>query len=122
MKSSGVLIFSFLYALFNVSAAVLIKRKLLTHKIGGFTDFFVFLIDPKIFVAIILIVISMFWSMKTLSMSSFSLAIPLMTSINFILTIIFAVFFFKDHLVFSSYIGLMMILSGILVLAHSYGR
>ena len=122
MTNSIVIIFCGLYALLNVSAATIIKHKLLTNKINQFPDFIMFLIDPKIGIAFALIVGSMFFSMKALSISAFSFVIPITTSINFILTVLIGIFFFKDNLTIGSYLGLALILIGISCLTNSYGR
>ena len=121
MKTHIIFLFSALYAFFNASAALIIKKKLLTYKIIGMKDFIVFLIDPTIAFAFLLIFISMFFSMKALSLSSFSFVIPLTIAINFIFTISIGVIFFKDQLQLVSYIGLVLILVGIILLAQSYG-
>lgn len=117
---SSVLLFSSLYAVFNVSGAAIIKNKLLSEKIDGFSDFIIFLIDPRIFVAIFFIFFSMFFSIKALSLSSFSSVIPLMTAVNFMITVTVGVFLFKDQLVLSGYIGIAMILLGVFLLGKGY--
>jgi uncharacterized membrane protein len=122
VKTSWIFIFCTLYSLFNASAALIIKHKLLTHKINQAYDFFFFLIDPKIAFAFVLILVSMFFSMKALSISDFSFVIPVSTSINFILTVLIGILFFKDNMVLGSYIGIAFILVGITLLAKSYGR
>lgn len=122
MQTNWIIFFSSLYALLNSSAALIIKQKLLTHKINRVQDFVVFLIDPRVGFAFVLIILSMFFSMKALSISDFSFVIPLTISINFILTVIIGVFFFKDEFTLGSYLGLALILMGICVLAKSYGR
>ena len=117
---SSVLLFSSLYAVFNVSGAAIIKNKLLSEKIDGFSDFIIFLIDPRIFVASFFIFFSMFFSIKALSLSSFSSVIPLMTAVNFMITVTVGVFLFKDQLVLSGYIGIAMILLGVFLLGKGY--
>ncbi len=122
MRTNLVFIFCSLYALLNASAALIIKNKLLTHRINQVHDFILFLIDPVIAVAFVLIIASMYFSMKALSISDFSFVIPISTSINFILTVIIGIAFFKDNLALGSYIGLVFIIIGISLLAKSYGR
>ena len=122
MKNSWIVIFCSMYALLNVSAAAIIKHKLLTNKINQLQDFVFFLVDPRIVFAIAMIVGSMYFSMKALSISEFSFVIPISTSINFILTILFGIIFFKDNLAIASYAGILLILMGILLLTTTYGR
>ena len=112
-----IIILSVLYAVCNVMGAAIIKSKLLNNKIIGFQDFIIFLFDPKIFIALIFIFVSMFFSIKALSLSSFSRMIPIMTGINFIITVLVGVLFFKDKLLASSYIGFVFILFGIFLLS-----
>ena len=115
-----IILFSTLYAVFNVFGAALIKSKLIDNKIIKLYDFVIFLLDPKIFIAIFFIFISMFFSIKALSLSSFSSVIPFMTGINFIITVSIGALFFKDQLTLSGYIGILFILSGIFLLAKGY--
>ncbi len=117
---SSVLLFSSLYAVFNVAGAAIIKSKLLDRKIGGFSDFIVFLIDPKIFLAILFIFVSMFFSIKALSLSSFSSVIPLMTAVNFVITVTVGALLFKDQLVLSGYVGIVLIIMGVFLLGKGY--
>ena len=115
-----IILFSTLYAMFNVLGAAIIKNKLLSHKILKFSDFVVFLMEAKILVAIFFIFISMFFSIKALSISSFSSVIPLMTGINFIITLMVGALFFKDQLGFPGYVGIFMILLGIILISKGY--
>ncbi|AII14030.1 hypothetical membrane protein [Campylobacter iguaniorum] len=111
-----ILFFSLLYAFFNVFGAALIKNKLLEKTIGNFKDFIYFLFDLKIFLAIFLIFISMFFSIKALSVDKFSFVIPILTGINFLVTLAVGHVFFKDELALSGYMGIILILIGIYLL------
>lgn len=116
----NVILFSLLYAIFNVTGAAIIKDKLITVKISGFQDFVLFLIDPRIMLALIFIFFSMFFSIKALSMASFSSVIPLMTAINFLITVAVGALLFKDQLTVPGYLGLVLILSGVFLLGKGY--
>ena len=116
----SVIIFSALYAICNVAGAAIIKNKLLANKITGVPDFILFFLDPRIIFALIFIFVSMFFSIKALSLSSFSSVIPMMTAINFIITVAVGALFFKDQLTLSAYAGILLILSGVFVLAKGY--
>ncbi|BCA94971.1 hypothetical protein TUM19329_13320 [Legionella antarctica] len=122
MNTRWIIFFSGMYAVLNSIAALIVKNKLLTHKINQFQDFIIFLFDPWIAGAFVLILFSMFFSMKALSLSDFSFVIPITVSINFILTILIGVFFFKDEFSSASYLGVILIFIGISLLAKSYGR
>lgn len=113
---NSILIFSFLYAVFNVAGATIIKNKLLLGNVYTFKEFILFLIDFKIVMALGLIFISMFFSIKALSLDKFSLVIPVLTGVNFLTTIAVGYLFFKDKLGFSGYIGILFILIGIYLL------
>ena len=115
-----VIVFCFAYAVFNVTGAAVIKHKLIENKVNGFYEFIVFLIDPKIFLAFMFIILSMFFSIKALSLSAFSTVIPLSTGINFIVTVLVGALFFKDQLTLMGYIGIILILSGVLFLGKGY--
>ena len=119
MKFSLVFLVCGLYAIFNSSAALIIKHKLLTYKVTNPYEFVIFLMDMKIVLAFILIIISMFFAIRALSLSQISVVIPLSTSINFIVTVIMGILFFKDTLTMQSYIGLACILIGMTVLLRS---
>lgn len=113
---NSILIFSFLYAAFNVIGASIIKNKLLLENVYTFKEFILFLMDFKIVLALGLIFISMFFSVKALSLDKFSLVIPILTGVNFLTTIAVGYLFFKDKLDFSGYIGILFILIGIYLL------
>ena len=113
---NSILIFSFLYAIFNVMGAAIIKNKLLLGSIQTFREFIFFLIDIKIILAMGFIFISMFFSIKALSFDKFSLVIPILTGVNFLVTLVVGYIFFKDELALTGYIGILFILIGIYLL------
>jgi|APSaa5957512493_1039668.scaffolds.fasta_scaffold205379_1 multidrug transporter EmrE-like cation transporter len=117
MIESKVFLYSSLYAVFNVFGAAIMKNKLLTVKISGFREFLFFLIDPVILIALFAIFISMFFSIKSLSIADFSSVIPVMTAINFIITVTVGLVFFKDIISTNGYIGLFLIIAGIYMIS-----
>ena len=108
--------FSLLYAIFNVAGAAIIKNKLLIINISNFKEFILFLIDAKIILAVFLIFISMFFSIKALSLDKFSLVIPILIGINFLVTIGVGYLFFEDELTLIGYLGILFIMTGIYLL------
>ncbi len=114
--SYSIYMFSFLYAIFNVAGAAIIKNKLLLSNIVNFKDFLLFLIDYKIIFAMLFIFISMFFSIKALSLDKFSLVIPILTGINFLVTVAVGYLFFKDELALTGYLGILFIIIGIYLL------
>lgn len=116
MINNSILIYSLLYALFNVVGAATIKNKLMVENISTFKEFIFFLFDFKIIVGMCLIFISMFFSIKALSLDKFSLVIPILTGVNFIFTVIVGYLFFKDQINLIGYIGIIFIVIGIYLL------
>ena len=114
--SFSIYVFSFLYAIFNVAGAAIIKNKLLFGSIVDFKEFLLFLLDFKIILAMFFIFISMFFSIKALSLDKFSLVIPILTGINFLVTVGVGYFFFKDELALTGYSGILFIIIGIYLL------
>lgn len=114
--SYSIYVFSILYAIFNVIGAAIIKNKLLLGSIGNFKEFILFLFDLKIILAMLFIFISMFFSIKALSLDKFSLVIPILTGINFLITVGVGYLFFKDELSLSGYLGILFIIVGIYLL------
>jgi len=112
--------YALLYAIFNVAGAAIIKSKLQVVKVTYLQDFFTFMLDIKVMLAIFFIIISMFFSIKALSISSFSSVIPLMTAINFIITVAVGALIFKDHLAISAYIGILFIMVGVVLISNGY--
>jgi len=114
--NSSVYVFSLLYAIFNVAGAAIIKNKLSYGSIADFKQFLFFLMDIKIVAAMFLIFVSMFFSIKALSLDKFSLIIPILTGVNFLVTVGVGYLFFKDILYVSGYIGILLITIGIYLL------
>lgn len=108
-------IYAFFYAIFNVSGAVIMKSKLLTNKVSTVKDFSVFLLDPKIIGAIGLIFVSMFFSIKALSLGKMSEVIPVLTGVNFVITIVFGYFLFHNSISLIHYLGILLIFVGIVL-------
>lgn len=121
MNLSGtVILYSILYATFNVFGAAIIKNKLLVQKISAMDEFMFFLWDVRIVAALVLIVISMYFSIKALSLAHFSTVIPLMTAVNFVITVTIGVVYFREHLALTGYAGILLILCGIMLLGRGY--
>jgi len=110
-------IFCFLYALFNVTGAAIIKWKLKGRVLSGFNDWISLLMDLKVIGAFILIFISALLLFKALSEANFSFVIPVSAGINFILTVIAGYYIFKDQLSLMSFAGFALIITGIILLS-----
>jgi len=115
---SKIILFSTLYAMFNVLGATIIKHKLLTNKLIGVYDFIVFFFDLRIVGAVFFMFVSMFFAIKALSLSSFSSIIPITIAINFIITVAVGVLFFNDRLSIPSTMGIVFILIGVVLVAR----
>lgn len=112
--------YSILYSIFNVLGASIIKTKLNSSKVSSIQDFAVFLLNAPIILAICFIVMSMYFSIKALSISDFSSAIPYMTGFNFILTLAVGLMYFKERLNIVGYVGILTIFIGIALVSMGY--
>jgi uncharacterized membrane protein len=117
MQYAFVIILCFLYAVFNVSGAALIKTTLLHHRLNSVSDYIRFLLTWKVLCGFGIIMISALIMFKALSLGKFSYVIPVATGINFALTVLLGVWLFQDHLSLGSYVGLGLIGAGILVMS-----
>jgi multidrug transporter EmrE-like cation transporter len=111
------ILFCFVYALLNVSGAAIIKYNLKGRSLIVLNDWIRFLMQAQIILAFIVIFLSALVLFKALSSGNFTFIIPVAVGINFILTVATGYFVFKDHLTIGSYFGLLMIISGIIILS-----
>jgi multidrug transporter EmrE-like cation transporter len=116
------ILFCFLYALLNVSGAAVIKWNLKGKVLNEFGQWISFLLNIQIIGAFSLIFISALVMFKALSTADFTFVIPVSAGINFVLTLIAGYYIFKDKINFVSYIGFVLILSGILLLSINNAR
>jgi multidrug transporter EmrE-like cation transporter len=116
----NIILLATLYAIFNVVGAAIIKRRLVGVKIEEVRHFIQFLFDPFIFLAFLLIMVSMFFAIKGLSLSAFSTFVPLMTGINFALTVTVGTLYFHDRLNAYGYVGIVVIIIGIAIVGSGY--
>ncbi|QHT72099.1 hypothetical protein GXP67_20385 [Rhodocytophaga rosea] len=110
------ILYIFLYALFNVSGAAIIKFNLKGKSLNTVNEW-ISLINIPFIAAFALILISALALFKALSLNNFSLIIPIATGINFILTICVGYYLFHDKLSLLSFVGFALIISGIIVLS-----
>ena len=106
-----------LYALLNVSGAAIIKWNLKGKVLTSFSQWINLLLNVQVIGAFVLIFISMLVVFKALSSANFTFVIPVSAGINFVLTIIAGYFIFKDQMNLATYIGFILIISGILLLS-----
>ena len=111
------ILYILLYATFNVTGAALIKWRLRGKSLDSLNEWLKLILNIPFIVAFLLIVLSAFAFFKALSTNSFSLIIPMATGINFILTIGVGYYLFQDKISMLSFIGFILILSGIIVLS-----
>lgn len=109
--------FCSLYAILNVAGAALIKWKLKGSALTNLKEWIYFLFDYQVLTAFALIFISALVLFKALSTGQFTFIVPVATGINFALTIIAGYFVFKDQLNFFSFVGFVLILSGVIILS-----
>lgn len=111
------ILYILLYAAFNVSGAALIKWQLKGKSLETLNEWLKLVLNLPFIAAFLLIVFSALAFFKALSTNSFSLIIPIATGINFILTIGVGYYLFQDRLSTLSFIGFILIISGILILS-----
>lgn len=111
------IVYVLLYAALNVSGAALIKWELKGKSLETINEWLKFMLNLPFIAAFLLIVFSALSFFKALSTNSFSMVIPISTGINFILTIAVGYYFFQDKLSILSFIGFILIITGILVLS-----
>jgi multidrug transporter EmrE-like cation transporter len=100
-----------------VTGAALIKWQLRNRTLTDINEWLLFVLNVPFVVAFLFIVFSALALFKALSTNEFSLIIPLATGINFILTIVVGYYFFQDKLPLSSFLGFILIISGIVILS-----
>ena len=105
------------YALFNVAGAALIKTELPHHHFVTALDYLRFLLTGRVIAGFSIILLSALIMFKALSLGQFSYVIPIATGINFALTVLVGVWLFHDRLTLTSWLGLLMILGGIMVMS-----
>lgn len=105
------------YATFNVCGAAIVKLQLKHIKLAGWQDWVSLFSNGHFVVAALFIIFSALAMFKALSGSQFSFVIPIATGINFLLTVVVGYYLFQDRLSFGSYVGLLFIIAGILILS-----
>jgi multidrug transporter EmrE-like cation transporter len=116
------IIFCFFYAVLNVSGAALIKWNLKGKVLNEFNQWVNLLLNIQVIGAFALIFLSALVMFKALSTADFTFVIPVSAGINFVLTLIAGYYLFKDKINFVSYIGFILILSGIILLSINNAR
>jgi multidrug transporter EmrE-like cation transporter len=111
------IIYILLYAAFNVAGAALIKWQLKGKSLETLQEWFKLVLNLTFIAAFLLIILSALAFFKALSTNSFSIIIPIATGINFILTIVVGYYLFQDKLSMLSFLGFILIISGIIVLS-----
>jgi multidrug transporter EmrE-like cation transporter len=114
-----VVIYSIMYAAINVSGAALIKTDLKGKSLTGLSDYFLFLIRWRVIAGFALVFLSAIILIKALSMAKISLVNPMATGINFGFTLIVGYFLFQERITLSHYVGLALILAGILIISFA---
>ncbi|WP_345160937.1 hypothetical protein [Pontibacter saemangeumensis] len=111
------ILYILLYAAFNVSGAALIKWQLKGKSLESLNEWLKLMLNLPFILAFLLIILSALAFFKALSTNSFSLIIPIATGVNFMLTIGVGYYLFQDRLSLYSFIGFLLIISGIIILS-----
>ncbi|MEK6794983.1 MAG: hypothetical protein AABZ39_09415 [Spirochaetota bacterium] len=112
-----IIIFCTLYAVFNVSGAVLIKMELKNRTLDGVREYMQFLFTGRVISGFLLIGVSALIIFKGLSSGRFSYVMPVAVGINFILTVAAGAILFGDRLSLLSFLGISLILLGIVFMS-----
>lgn len=113
-------VYSLGYAVFNVIGATIVKTNLPKSGISSGYEFFIFLLNPVVIIALLFIFVSMFFGIKALSIGSFTAAAPYLTGINFVLTVIVGMLYFGERLNIFGYCGIVAIFFGIVMVSFGY--
>jgi multidrug transporter EmrE-like cation transporter len=111
------LLYILIYATCNVSGAALIKWQLKGKSLTNIHEWLKLMLNLPFILAFLLIVLSALAFFKALSTNSFSMIVPIATGINFMLTIGVGYYLFQDRFTMLSFIGFILIISGIIVLS-----
>lgn len=114
---TSTLFYILLYALFNVSGAALIKWQLQGRSLETVNEWVKLMLNVTFVAAFFLIILSALAFFKALSTNDFSIIIPIATGVNFILTIAVGYYLFQDKLSLLSFVGFILIISGIILLS-----
>ena len=95
----------------------MIKYNLKGKTLNVLNDWIRFLFQGQIIIAFVIIFLSALVLFKALSSGNFTFIIPVAVGINFILTVVLGYFLFRDQLTIGSMFGLLMIISGIIILS-----
>ena len=117
MKTLLMILYCIIYAVLNVIGSSTIKYALIGKQLISFQDYFQFMFQPRVLLGFLSIFLSALVMFKALSEGKFSFVVPLSVGINFILTVIVGTSIFNDKLNAISYIGLSLILSGIILMS-----
>lgn len=124
MKMLYIILICALYAALNVTGAAVIKNQIAAfqkegHQFSGPIDFVNFLFRVKVILGFVIILLSALTLFKALSMQAFSFVVPVSNGINFVLTVVIGVLFFNDRVSLGQYVGLLLIITGILLVSLS---
>jgi multidrug transporter EmrE-like cation transporter len=112
-----VVLYSIVYAALNVSGAALIKTELKGSKLTGISEYFFFLFRFRVIAGFAVVFLSALVLIKALSIAKISLVNPIATGVNFMFTLVVGYFLFEERIGWIHYIGLILILTGILIIS-----
>lgn len=113
------ILYSGLYALFNVTGAALIKSELKNRSLTSMQDYLDLLFTVKVIAGFIIIFLSALIFFKALSLQKFSIVVPLANGLNFCITLAAGYFLFSEKLTVFSVFGLFLIIIGIIIIGFS---
>lgn len=117
MNFLPVVLYSIVYAALNVSGAALIKTELKTVTLNGLSEYFFFLFRLRVIAGFAVVFLSALVLIKALSIAKISLVNPVATGVNFMFTLAVGYYLFNERISLAHYIGLVLILCGILIIS-----
>lgn len=117
MNFIPVIIYCIVYAALNVSGAALIKTELKSAELAGLKEYFFFLFRFRVMAGFAVVFISALVLIKALSIAKISLVNPMATGVNFMFTLAVGYFLFEERIGWAHYVGLSLILMGILLIS-----
>ena len=117
MNFFPVVLYSVLYAAINVSGAALIKSDIKNSTLNSVADYILFLLRWRVIAGFALVFLSAIILIKALSIAKISIVNPMATGVNFGFTLIAGYFVFNERIGMAHYLGLALILSGILIIS-----
>lgn len=119
MKIVNIIFLCFLSSCFQIAGTSLIKFAINQNPIESIKDYWPFLWQVKVILALSFVFIAALIMFKALSFGSLSVVTPIFTAINFLFTIVAGKFLFDESTSLIKISGLVLIIIGVVLVANS---